>query len=75
VLGGITNGMDMVATYLRHRWPGAATETVLEMADVQVRSQEYAKGKLGNNAWWAFHIFKAWVGGLTGTQRRSLKTA
>jgi hypothetical protein len=42
---------------------------------VQVRSQEYAKGKLGNNAWWAFHIFKAWVGGLTGTQRRSLKTA
>ena len=63
--------MDMVATYLRHRFPGAATETVIEMADVQVRSQEYSKGKLGNNAWWVWHIFKAWVGGLTGAQRRA----
>jgi hypothetical protein len=61
--------MDMVATYMRHRWPGAATETVLEMADVQVRSQDYAKSKLGNNAWWVWHIFNAWIGGLTSTQR------
>jgi len=41
--GGITNGMDMVATYMRHRFPGAATETVIQMADVQVRAPDYSK--------------------------------
>ena len=64
-LGGITNGMDMVAVYMKQRWPGALSDTVLEMAEVVIRPQEYGTGKLGMNAWWVFHIFKAWVGGLT----------
>ncbi|KAF2119341.1 class I glutamine amidotransferase-like protein [Lophiotrema nucula] len=63
--GGITNGMDMVATYLRYRWPGPLPETILSMADVDVRAQEYSQGQVGFTAWWVFHVFKAWVRGLT----------
>ncbi|KAF2871398.1 ThiJ/PfpI family protein [Massariosphaeria phaeospora] len=66
--GGITNGMDMVAVYMRQRWPGALSDTVLTMADVVIRPQEYDTGKLGTNAWWVLHIFKAWLRGLTKTK-------
>jgi transcriptional regulator GlxA family with amidase domain len=40
-VGGITNGMDMVAVYMRQRWPGTLSETVLSMADVQPRNEDY----------------------------------
>ncbi|KAF2197388.1 class I glutamine amidotransferase-like protein [Delitschia confertaspora ATCC 74209] len=62
--GGITNGQDMAAAYIRQRWPGVAAETVLRMADVGERAQEYSTGSTVNNAWWVMNIARAWVGGL-----------
>ncbi|MCJ1475380.1 hypothetical protein MMC13_004042 [Lambiella insularis] len=38
---GITNGLDMVATYIRETWPGPTAEAVLAIADVGARSVEY----------------------------------
>ncbi|KAF2175714.1 class I glutamine amidotransferase-like protein [Zopfia rhizophila CBS 207.26] len=61
---GITNGQDMVAAYLRNRWPGRLSETVIAMADVGGRGQEYPTGDARNSAWWVFNIFRTWVGGL-----------
>ena len=61
----------MVTTYMRNRWPGPLPETVLSMADVDVRSQEYGQGQVGFTVWWVFHIFKVWARGLT--QRRPSK--
>ncbi|KAF2475417.1 ThiJ/PfpI family protein, partial [Lindgomyces ingoldianus] len=39
--GGITNGQDMVAAYIRKRWPGTLSETVCKLADVGDRGQYY----------------------------------
>ncbi|KAF2020293.1 class I glutamine amidotransferase-like protein [Aaosphaeria arxii CBS 175.79] len=39
--GGITNGMDMMAVYLRQRWPGTLSEIVLSQADVEPRPADY----------------------------------
>ena len=65
--GGITNGQDMVAAYLRERWPGATTEAVLAMADVGDRGAEYSTGKAAESMWWLWQIFKAWMVGKTGS--------
>lgn len=62
--GGITNGLDMVAVYIKKRWPGTLGETVVAMADVVPRPQEYDRGKVGWTAWFVFVIFKAWARGL-----------
>ncbi|KAI9829092.1 MAG: hypothetical protein M1832_000115 [Thelocarpon impressellum] len=39
--GGITNGLDMVAAYLKETLPGPVAGIVLDMADVGDRGQEY----------------------------------
>lgn len=39
--GGVTNGQDMVAAYIRAKWPGPTAETVLAVADVSDRGDEY----------------------------------
>lgn len=57
--------MDMVAVYMRQRWPGTLSDTVLAMAEVEPRPQEYGQGKVRFTAWFVFQIFKAWVQGLT----------
>ncbi|KAL8825376.1 MAG: hypothetical protein Q9191_004459 [Dirinaria sp. TL-2023a] len=61
--GGITNGQDMVAAYLRERWPGPTTEAVLAMADVGDRGAEYSSGKAADGVWWLWQIFRGWVFG------------
>ncbi|KAM0795133.1 ThiJ/PfpI family protein [Usnea florida] len=43
--GGITNGQDMVAAYIREKWPGPLAEAMLAAADVGDRPQEYPAGK------------------------------
>ena len=43
--GGVTNGQDMVAAYIRSKWPGPTAETALAIADVGDRSQEYGSTK------------------------------
>ncbi|KAF2008094.1 class I glutamine amidotransferase-like protein [Amniculicola lignicola CBS 123094] len=64
--GGITNGMDMVAAYMRQseRFEGQLVDTVLAIADVQDRGQEYKAGKVADSAWWVWNILRAWVGGM-----------
>lgn len=59
--------MDLVGWYMKQKF-GSLADTVLAMADVQVRSQEYDSGKVAFTAWFVWHIFKAWVGGLTKTK-------
>ena len=42
---GITNGHDMVAAYIRDKWPGPTAEAMLGMAEVGERLQEYGSSK------------------------------
>lgn len=63
MVAGITNGLDMVAAYMRETWPGPTTEAVLAMADVGGRSQNYDNSKIGDDAWWLWQILRAWLGG------------
>ena len=60
-LGGLTNGLDMVAAYIRERWPGPTTEAVLAMADVGDRGIDYKTGKAADNAWWLWQICRGLV--------------
>ncbi|KAF2654457.1 class I glutamine amidotransferase-like protein [Lophiostoma macrostomum CBS 122681] len=62
--GGITNGMDMVATYLRYRFPGALSDTVIKMAEVEIRPEQYEQRKPVFMASFVWLVFKAWVAGL-----------
>lgn len=66
--GGITNGQDMVAAYIRQRWPGPVANTVCAMADVGNRSAEYDNGSVKENAWWVWQIFRAWTMGFRKTK-------
>jgi len=61
--GGITNGQDMVAEYIRVRWPGPLAEVVCNMADVGGRGVEYENGKAKENAFWVWQILRAWTMG------------
>ncbi|MCJ1453486.1 hypothetical protein MMC28_003833 [Mycoblastus sanguinarius] len=60
---GITNGLDMVAAYVRENWPGPTAEAVLAMADVGERGEQYGSSKAGENAWWLWQILRAWISG------------
>ncbi|OCL03526.1 PfpI endopeptidase-like protein [Glonium stellatum] len=66
--GGITNGQDMVAAYIRQRWPGPVTAVVCEMADIGSRDMEYNNGSTKDNAWWIWQIFRAWTMGFWKTK-------
>ena len=43
--GAITNGQDMVAAYIREKWPGPLAAAMLGAADAGERSQEYPTKK------------------------------
>lgn len=43
--GGITNGQDMVAAYIREKWPGPLAGAMMAAADVGERPQEYPARK------------------------------
>jgi hypothetical protein len=58
--GGITNGLDMVAAYLREKYPGPLSDTVCMLADVGDRGQEYGTGKVKINGMWLWAIVRAW---------------
>ncbi|KAG9238656.1 PfpI endopeptidase-like protein [Amylocarpus encephaloides] len=57
--GGITNGQEMVAAYLRHNYPSPTTEMVLAMADVGEKGIDYSQSKAGMNIWFVFQIIRA----------------
>ncbi|KAE9381703.1 PfpI endopeptidase-like protein [Stipitochalara longipes BDJ] len=61
--GGITNGQEMVAEYIRENFPGPASEAALAMADVGERGIEYTKSKPRDTLWWLVLILKAFIVG------------
>lgn len=54
----------MVAVYIRKRWPGALSDTVLALADVEPRGEEYGERKGVFTGWFVWLIVRAWVQGL-----------
>lgn len=60
--------MDAAGVYMRQKWPGLA-DTVLALADVDVRSAEYGEGRVTYGMQWAWRIVKAWLGGLAGGKK------
>jgi len=61
--GGITNGQEMVAGYIRDNFPGPASEAVLAMADVGEKGVEYTKSKPRDTIWWLILILKSFIVG------------
>jgi hypothetical protein len=57
--GGITNGHEMVAAYIRENFPGPAAEAALAMADVGDKGSEYTNSRSGETFWWLWQILKA----------------
>ncbi|KAF7944533.1 uncharacterized protein EAE97_005166 [Botrytis byssoidea] len=45
VIGGITNGLEMIAAYIRQKFPGPAAEAVMAMADVGEKGVFYTNEK------------------------------
>jgi len=62
--GGITNGQEMVAAYLRAKFPGPTTEVVLALAEVGERGVNYSVGSTGNTLWWLWQILRSAVMGI-----------
>ncbi|KAL9126342.1 MAG: hypothetical protein Q9217_004588 [Psora testacea] len=62
--GGITNGQDMVAAFIKEKWPGPASEVVCAIADVGDRGVEYGSSQAAQGVWWIFQILRAWLRGL-----------
>ena len=61
--GGITNGQEMVAAYIREKFPGPAAEAALAMAGCGEKGIEYTSSTSQDNAWWLWQIVKAAVWG------------
>lgn len=61
VKGGVTTGQDMVAAYIREKWPGPTAEAILAIAEVGERPQEYGSSKASSNAWWLWTVVRAWA--------------
>lgn len=59
--GGVTTGQDMVAAYIREKWPGPTAEAILAIAEVGERPQEYGSSKASSNAWWLWTVVRAWA--------------
>lgn len=54
----------MVAAFLKEKYPGPLSDTVCALADVGDRRQDYKGGKVRENSWWLWTIFRAWLAGV-----------
>jgi hypothetical protein len=65
-LGGITNGNDLIAAYVREspHFPGPVAEIACSMADIGNRGQKYTQGQASFTVGIVWQIFKAWVMGI-----------
>lgn len=65
LIGGITNGNDLVAAYARQskHFPRPVVEIALKMADVGDRPQVYGQGQAAFTVGFVWTLFKAWVWG------------
>lgn len=62
--GGITNGHDCIAAYMREHFNLEIAEIVCRMADVGDRGQHYTTGQFSEGAWWMSRILKTIIKGL-----------
>jgi hypothetical protein len=71
-IGGITNGNDLVAAYLRHstRFPNPLVEIVLGMVDVGDREQEYSQGYTTFVLKAVYNALRAWLAGFGRKSRK-----
>ena len=58
-LGGVTNGHDLMAEYLRENYPAAVVNTVLGAADVTPRALEYDTSATRDSAFFMWQIVRA----------------
>ncbi|PVH88340.1 PfpI endopeptidase-like protein [Cadophora sp. DSE1049] len=70
--GGITNGQEMVAAFIREKMPGPAAEAVLEMAGVGDKGIDYTRSNSGDTIWWLWQILKAVLVGNKGLRKKEL---
>ena len=63
---GITNGQDMVAAFMRERWPAGLAQLVCKLADVGDRGKEYPNGQKAEVGSWLWLIVRSWMKGLVG---------
>ncbi|EPS26911.1 hypothetical protein POX_g08789 [Penicillium oxalicum] len=57
--GGVTNGHDLMAEYLRENYPAAVVNTVLGAADVTPRALEYDTSATRDSAFFMWQIVRA----------------
>ncbi|PGH14261.1 hypothetical protein AJ80_06001 [Polytolypa hystricis UAMH7299] len=57
--GGITNGNDLVAAYIRETFPGPLAEVICALADVGDRKREYETGLARDTGFFVWQIFRA----------------
>ena len=63
MLGGITNGQDMVAAYIREMFNRELADLVCRMADAGERGQDYDTGTVRETSWWIWLILRSlWKG-------------
>lgn len=62
--GGITNGQDCIAAYMKEHFDLELADIICRMADVGDRGQEYATGQFQENVWWISRILRSIVRGL-----------
>ncbi|KAL2064997.1 hypothetical protein VTL71DRAFT_4137 [Oculimacula yallundae] len=70
--GGITNGQEMVAAYIREKFPGPAAEAALEMAGVGDKGIDYERSKSGDTLWWLWQILKAVIVGNSSVKKKGM---
>ena len=69
--GGITNGQEIVAAYIREKFPGPAAEAALAMAGCGEKGIEYTTSASQDNVWWLWQIVKAAVWGNGKAKKRA----
>ncbi|KAF7887217.1 uncharacterized protein EAF02_003864 [Botrytis sinoallii] len=68
--GGITNGLEMIAAYIRQKFPSPAAEAVIAMADVGEKGVFYTNGNTNETLRWLWQILRA-VGLGIGKDKKS----
>ena len=59
ILGGVTNGHDVVAAYLHTIYPAPLVNTVLAVADIAPRPAEYQTTPIGDMMYVLVQIIRA----------------
>lgn len=71
--GGITNGLEMGAAFLREVYGGPVADVVCRIADVGERGQEYQTGMAGEGVFFLWAVVRSWAMGLVGGRKEKGK--